>query len=115
MDLRNELECIAPVLNNLQYDANAETHYDLMAGGLFWSDEVPVPRLDSELAFRYLLRFRTSVICGESLEPIRPYWDYAKDCFPNWPGFRPERIESTPTLTKLHIDLREKAEAIMES
>lgn len=98
MDLKDEFAEIAERMNSLNAESDAAIHYDPMADGLVWADEIPKPRLFSDLAFRYLLRFRSSLISEAPLEPIRPYWELAQTLFPNWPGFDSARCKPSLAL-----------------
>jgi len=97
-DANEAIERIAPKLNQLQKDPNARVHYELMSGGLVWSDELPpwdeLEPGDSN-CLRGIWRFRSSLILGIPEEKHRRRWEQGQKLFPNWPGFLPERQSSS--------------------
>ncbi len=46
-------------------------------------------------AFRFLMGYRASLIRGSPREELRPPWDQLLRECPEWPGFRPERRDSS--------------------
>src|SRR5437667_3567800 len=93
-DRYERLKKIAPKLNQLKEDPQARVNYELMSDGLVWSDELPPwDELESgeSHCLRAVWKFRSSLIMGSPEEKFRPAWDYAKELFPNWPGFLPQR------------------------
>lgn len=89
------LEMAAPLLNGLRRDENSRVAYDLLAGGLSWSDEVPPFSIEnvgkSFRVLRPLIRFRSSLIAGNPDERFSSLWDEAMTIMPNWPGFAADR------------------------
>ncbi len=88
------LDKIAPKLNQLREDPNARVHYELMSGGLVWSDELPSwDQLETgeSHCLRAVWRFRSSLIMGTPEEKHRASWERAQEVFPDWPGFLPQR------------------------
>ena len=73
--------------------------YELMSGGLLWSDERPAVSLDHDAiewdAFRLLLAHRTDSMMGRG-DRFPQLWRVAKELCPRWIGFRRERCVSTP-------------------
>src|SRR4051812_4991299 len=99
----SDLETLAGLLNQLRPDPQARMGYDLFAGGLVWSDEVPAGEqsglVNGEFPknhehFRALLHFRSSLILGTPKEAFRELWDRANQLCPNWPGFLPSRRDA---------------------
>jgi hypothetical protein len=100
----DELEMLAATLNRLCVDPQAVMRYDLLAGGLVWSDETPQWKFDGladnefppgHALLRALLNYRSSLILGESRERFRVLWERAIKLCPNWPGFLPSRQDAS--------------------
>lgn len=70
--------------------------YDLMTGGLIWTDEIPF-RGPVQLvhALRPLWHFRTGLMFGEHWDGSG-YWELGLRMFPHWVGFHPSRRRLTP-------------------
>jgi hypothetical protein len=80
-DIFERLKKLAPKLNLLREDPNARVHYELMSGGLVWSDELPPwDELESgeSHCMRAIWRFRSSLIEDKPDERFRIKWS----CFP---------------------------------
>ena len=77
-------------------DAAAKLEYHLFADAVFWSDEFPRP-IPTELedAFRMVINHRTSLLLGERGR-FPEAWNIAQECYPDWPGFLPERCSANP-------------------
>ena len=88
----------------------ATPFYELMSGGLVWSDE-KITDVPSEViwALRPLFAYRASLIVGAPEEKWRPYWNECRTLFPRWVGFHPDRQRQAPEL----IVLLKKGEAAM--
>lgn len=92
-------------------DPNATICYDVMADGIYWSDELPQVFPEDLLAVRILLHHRTAVLLQEASEETQVWWIFAQKYFPGWVGFLPERC--TPT-TELQKVIRQKMTATNE-
>lgn len=85
------------ILNRQVYDPTAKGDYEIMSGGLLWSDEFPQigspewPVFAHNWVYRFLLAYRASITMGEENALFRPVWQQAIDHAPNWPGLREER------------------------
>src|SRR5438105_8031694 len=85
------------VLNKMLFDPTACGSFELMSGGLIWSDEFPPPGAPGWAAIspnwvsRFLLAYRASITLGEERAELRPVWDQVVKQAANWPGLRPER------------------------
>lgn len=93
-DRIKDLESLAPKIGSLQVDPNARVHYELMSGGLAWTDELPALEkmsLNEIGVVRALWSFRSSLILGSPKEKYRALWEDSHRWFPNWPGFIPAR------------------------
>ena len=81
---------------------SATVFYEVMSGGLVWSDEVirdvPTPVI---WALRPLFAYRTSLILGTPQVKWSSYWNACFAMFPSWIGFRPERSVATPELLRV--------------
>ncbi len=71
-------------------DPAAKLEYHLLADAMFWSDELEAIPRELDDAFRAILNHRTSLLIGE-IGQFPEVWRAAKECFPDWIGFRPER------------------------
>lgn len=99
-DLIKSLRPHAKRLNELSRpSASATVFYEVMSGGLVWTDE-KIEDVPAEIiwALRPLWAYRSSVIAGAPKEKWRPYWDVCLSLFPHWIGFLPERSRSSPEL-----------------
>jgi hypothetical protein len=103
---------IAPFLRDLTSSLTATVAFEIMSGGLLWSDEFPEDRaffrVKNWAIIRFVLNYRTSLILGEPAAGGREIWDEAKRQFPDWPGFVPERCspELRDTYELLSLDFR---------
>lgn len=89
--------------NALAKSADATVNYCMLAGALYWSDELPPSSSDdSRLLFRSLVNYRTGMIIGEPKTAGLPFWLWAKEAFPNWPGFDAERCKPDETLAAFY-------------
>src|SRR5438046_689514 len=111
----DEMEVLAAMLDKLPVDPQARMGYELLAGGLYWSDEVPKWSFDERTPsqsppglrdFRALLNQRSAIILGESQERFQQVWEKAMALCPNWPGFLPNRRDPT-----LAAECRRRADA----
>lgn len=102
-----ELIAIAASMASLRRSPDATVQYEALSDGLVWSDEVPrsgIKKASDLRPFRFLLRYRTSVILGIPDERYKEYWFMAQKLFPEWPGFHAER--QSPALRSTYQELR---------
>ncbi|HEY1190830.1 MAG TPA: hypothetical protein VGE74_24580 [Gemmata sp.] len=85
------------VLNEQQYDPTAKGSYELLSGGLIWSNKFP-PSGSAEWQLivpnylhRYLIAARAAVTLSDGATGFRPIWEQVLRGAPNWPGLQPER------------------------
>jgi hypothetical protein len=96
------LRRIARKLNAMKSEAQAECFFELMSGGLMWTDERLWPLDADELgALRILLNYRTSLILENPRSEFEGLWNFAVSLAPQWPGFLPERREPRSDLLAL--------------
>jgi hypothetical protein len=97
------LRRIAKRLNAMKPDPNSECFFELMSGGLVWTDERPSwwPDADEFGALRILWNYRTSLILEHPRAEFDEIWNSAVNLAPNWPGFLPERREPRSELLAL--------------
>ena len=86
------------ILREARWSLDATRRYEILSGGFYWTDErifeVADICMDSESwAFRYVLRYRASIIGGEPRAELRAPWDQLRKECQEWPGFRPERCD----------------------
>ncbi len=88
------LVTVIHAFSKTSHDINARCSFDLLAGGLGWSDECPPIEMYEGLvleAHRDLIAHRASLTLGTPINDTQPFWDQMlKEC-PSWPGFRAER------------------------
>jgi len=93
--IHSQLRMMAPTLDNLEEQINAEILFCKISDAVFWTDEVPGSKSDWPTKFshvmRFLFRYRTSVILDEPDERLQEIYVRSKTLFPNWPGFFPKR------------------------
>ena len=84
----------------------ARPFYDMMSGGLVWTDET---RRDTPVHVIWALRsfwaYRTSLMLSQSHEEqvqVSYWWQFGQAHFPNWVGFRPERRRPTAKLLRIY-------------
>jgi hypothetical protein len=84
---------IAGRLNVCKADPKAECFFELLSGGLIWTDERPSFEMDVEElgALRILWNYRTSLLVGKPRTEFQDVWDTAIALAPHWPGFLAER------------------------
>lgn len=71
----------------------------MMADALWWSAERPnFQNAEDHWCLRPLFRYRTSVILEAPEEAYQTFWERGLQLFRNWPGFDPERRQSSEGL-----------------
>jgi hypothetical protein len=101
-DPATALRKIAKRLNAMKPESNAECFFELMSGGLVWTDEQLWPADADELgALRTLWNYRTSLILENPRTEFEETWNSAVSLAPKWPGFLPERREPRSNLLAL--------------
>jgi hypothetical protein len=102
-------------MDGLARDPNARLSYDLLSGGLIWSDEVPNEPIGDMLMFRYLLKWRTDIILEKVHPDVWQYWSAAKSAFPKWPGFAPCRCTPNSELLDEFAQLSREGNASIDA
>lgn len=92
------LKNAADQIRQCSFKPDAQMRYDIMSDAVFWDDEFPTPFAGDSLALRLLLRYRTTLLIEEESPELRPYWDFGKTLFPDWPGFLSERRTPSETI-----------------
>jgi len=97
---------IAKRLNAMKPDPDSECFFELMSGGLIWTDEQPSwwpADMDMEElgSLRILWNYRTSLILEVPRAEFDAVWNFALELAPEWPGFLPERREPRDDLLAL--------------
>jgi hypothetical protein len=88
----NKLNELASSMQAMRKTPDARIFYDLMSDALLWTDEFPLlVDADAVSCFRYVLRYRTSIIIGQPEIKYERYWIEAYQLAPEWPGFLAER------------------------
>lgn len=101
---------IAKAMEMLSAAKNPKLDYHLMAGAVYWSDEIP-GSLDwlAENSLRPVLRYRTSMLLGKPESAWERFWLAAKAAFPKWIGFSETRCTPTSELAKHIRDLEKRS------
>jgi hypothetical protein len=77
-------------------DPSAVPFMDGMSDALVWPDEYPEDApMELISALRFVWNHRTSLLMETSAQ-FEENWKIAKECFPDWVGFRPERNLPSP-------------------
>jgi hypothetical protein len=132
-DAIRKLRILAPRLNQLPLVSDAEFYYDVLSGGLLWTDETPdlsgLPAGTFE-GLRGVLWHRIALILGGPVKgdgagspeardlfpnwslqtqanDNEALWSEAERLFPNWPGFTLSRRSSE--LGERYIELKSRA------
>ena len=102
-ELIARLATIAGAMNGMTKSADAELHFDLLAGALWWSDERPkFQEAEDHRCLHPVFRFRTTLILDSPEMRFLPYWEEAQRQFPKWPGFATERCSPNDDLAELY-------------
>jgi hypothetical protein len=100
------LDEYADHLNGIHWPRSGFPFYDVMSGGLVWTDETRrfFRRTPTEViwALRALWAYRTSLMLNEPREELAGFWQYGLARFPRWVGFRPQRRKPTPKLLEIY-------------
>ena len=101
---------VAPYLDQLAQDANANLRYDLFADALVWSDELKLDENDDVLfdhigTIRAIWQYRSTLILGTPCQRFEAAWQEAQRLCPNWPVFLPQRRD--PSLARTYVHSRE--------
>jgi hypothetical protein len=107
-DVESELRVAAPVLNALdRLDPAATVMFDLMSGGLVWSDECPPPeQWDALGPARCLWNYRTGLILGAPPAAHDRLWRLAHEVCPRWVALHSDRVTPTPQLIEVATALK---------
>lgn len=103
-----DIEDIKSHLEKCRYMSDATASYDIMAGGLIWSDEIPQREecddyLKVALYLRPIIAYRASLTLGNERIEFKKHWLKLNEAIPYWPGFKPERIRGeAERLLRIH-------------
>jgi hypothetical protein len=107
------------ILDRMPFDPMARGRFELMSGGLIWSDEFPPPgSAEGELVraqwvYRYLIASRRALTLAEDRVAFLPVWEQVVRGAPNWPGLRPER-RGERAVRRLRAALRRQDKCLAE-
>ncbi|BBM84711.1 hypothetical protein [Candidatus Uabimicrobium amorphum] len=87
-----EEEEIIENLRKCRYSKDAKRSYDIMRGGFIWSDELPNDDIIYHMILARAIGYRGSLSLGEKRDDLEEDWLKIKELFPDWPGFREDRI-----------------------
>ncbi len=96
----DDVEHFARYFAVLVHDPNATRSLHFQCSSFYWSDEMPEFADDGyDASIRhfmlYLLSYRKMLMYGEDVPAFIPLWNRLKARCPKWPGFRPERMNSS--------------------
>jgi hypothetical protein len=85
------------LLKKCQFDPQAASTYDVMAGGLVWNDDTPSCEgyggaLRAAIYLRSVIAYRASLSLEDPRKELEKDWNELRKQVPTWPGFRNERI-----------------------
>jgi hypothetical protein len=106
---------IASIMRQLQESPTATVFYEMLSGGLVWSDEIPARENRPPSCAEYLrpiFNYRSGLILGRPNKKYREFWKEASRLFPEWPGFLPAR--RSPEYQLLYEQLKTQAMAALE-
>jgi hypothetical protein len=115
IDLNATIDRLAPVMNTFLPRKDATYEYHMMSDAFIWDDETPSSEIGDDIALRYLLRFRTSLLIGNPIEPLRPHWEYARTKWPNWAGFIPERCAYSDSFKREYDEYQSREDEFLSS
>jgi len=95
------LRLIANGMNSLNTVGEGAYSFDAMSASIIWDDELPPLHLRGSAhswGLRPVLGYRASLILGTPDRTLEEFWLLAKQLFPDWVGFRPERCARSPEL-----------------
>jgi hypothetical protein len=122
MEIPELEEEIVEEFRKLKYDPNAKSSYEWMSGGLIWKDEFTselIAGLSKQThpiinyLLRYLWAYRSSLVVGKERLEFRKIWQTVYSQVPFWPGFTPERLDSS--LAKKLFEGRKQMEQELDS
>ncbi len=114
-NMNADIERLAPFLNNVQKEEDATVEYQIFSDAFVWSDEIPDEPIGDDLALKYLLRYRTSVLIGQPIAELESYWEAAKLAWRGWPGLSQERCEYSAEFKKKYNDIQANEDKFLES
>lgn len=77
----------------MSYDSGSRYFFELMSGAIVWEDEKNGLPFEISNVLRLVWAYRTSLYKNEPRKEFEDVWNSAKEAFPNWPGFKEERID----------------------
>lgn len=117
IDYFAHLERIAVEMDRTRVSPDAVIGYNVLADALFWSDEYPhdiTGRIEQFDCVKLLLRYRTTLLLGSPDDLFRPYWERARELFPNWAGFSPARLIPSEELRSVYEHEEKRATRRLE-
>jgi hypothetical protein len=103
-DYYDELLRICDQMNEMVADESCQWRYNVYLNSVVWEDEIKTLCLSESPIVEFLFVYRQSLIHGKPIAEITPYWEFAKQHCPNWPGFSKVRCKSSKDLAQM-IDL----------
>ncbi len=82
---------------------DAAPFYEMLSDAIVWTDELPHSSSEHWSEIRLVLNHRTSVMLSRPSK-YEHLWLAAKESFPEWVGFLPERSAPTEAVRKLYVD-----------
>ena len=114
-DMNAEIERLAPFLWSIKKQESADVEYRIFSDAFVWSDEIPDEPIGDDLALKYLLRYRTSLLIGQPIAELESYWEAAKIAWQGWPGLSPERCQYSVDFKEKYDDIQANEDEFLES
>jgi hypothetical protein len=106
MNWLEQLANIAVEMDSVRLHTDAKLQYHVITDAIVWSDEYPdklVGRTEQFECLKLVLRYRTTLLLGDPDLTFKPYWDRARELFPNWAGFNPKRLAPSDETTAFYL------------
>jgi hypothetical protein len=87
--------------------------HDYLADGLIWRDEtIDTTPTQVIWALRFVWHYRTGFIIGEQRR-FADIWQLARELFPHWVGFQPDRCSPSAELADLYARSKTKKRGLV--
>jgi hypothetical protein len=89
-------------LDGITEPSSVEPFVDIMTDGLVWRDEtIDSTPFEVISCLRFVRHYRTGIIIGEQRR-FTDIWQLARELFPLWVGFHPDRCRPSAELADLY-------------
>jgi len=109
--LKFAIDQMADRMRDCKRNPKSQLMFSLISDAIYWTDELPeCLKKHEEDALRFILNYRTKIICGIEDDTIKPLWTRATQAFPEWIGFLEERTTRSATLCNAYKKMSSEAE-----